>query len=55
MDIIERLDKFINNTKPYHVLLMEKGFKCRKCGKKMNPAERMLGPVCKECVKKQKP
>lgn len=53
MDLIERLDKFILDTSPYHVLLNEKGYKCRECGKKMNPAERMLGPVCGECVRKK--
>ena len=25
--------------------------KCRQCGADMNPAERMLGPVCGKCCK----
>lgn len=25
---------------------------CRQCGDKMNPAERMLGPVCGKCCRK---
>lgn len=43
------------NVSAGSAMIAERAFdargKCRQCGTPMNPAERMLGPVCGKCCR----